>query len=377
MPAFEPGKLLDFARYYDHESPQNKEGIRQLEAHIRRLEEKYKVPEEERVLRDEASWAISYRKRPRPEPVSKHRRINQAGLSLIHGFEKLRLVGYDDGYGVPTIGWGHTGADVKVGQQITEEKANALFAEDIRRFEQCVAEEVDVPLNDNQFAALVSLCYNIGEGNFRSSQLLKKLNQKNYAGAADHFADWNKAGEPLRVSEGLVRRREEERKLFLKPVQPKLATKSVPLESRIRILSQNTAVSCGLTSVAMAVNLLTGRNIDDSYLQNKYGFALLKGLNSETPRGIRYRDAGNFTPELWDDMAESIQEGLPIILALNGDEFSPSGYGHIVLVTGIDEKTVRIADPNGGRWRTISRKLIEQAPPHSESGNFVFIGERY
>ncbi len=73
---------------------------------------------------------------------------------------------------------------------------------------------VTVPLNQNQFDALVSLTYNIGSGAFNNSTLLKKLNKGDYQGAADQFLVWNKAGG--KVMKGLVRRREAEQALFLK-----------------------------------------------------------------------------------------------------------------------------------------------------------------
>jgi hypothetical protein len=72
---------------------------------------------------------------------------------------------------------------------------------------------VKVPLTQNQFDALVSLVYNIGQTAFSNSTLLKKLNAKDYQGAADQFLRWNKGGG--KVMKGLVRRREAERALFL------------------------------------------------------------------------------------------------------------------------------------------------------------------
>lgn len=73
---------------------------------------------------------------------------------------------------------------------------------------------VEVPLNQNQFDALASFTYNLGETNLSSSTLLKKLNAKDYTGASNEFLKWNRAGG--KVLNGLVRRREAERNLFLK-----------------------------------------------------------------------------------------------------------------------------------------------------------------
>lgn len=94
------------------------------------------------------------------------------------------------------------------------EQAKSYFKHDLAKFEKTVNESVTVPINQNQFDALVSLTYNIGSGAFKNSTLLKKLNKGDYQGAADQFLVWNKAGG--KVMKGLVRRREAERALFLK-----------------------------------------------------------------------------------------------------------------------------------------------------------------
>ncbi len=81
-------------------------------------------------------------------------------------------------------------------------------------FEKTVNQSVKVSINQNQFDALVSLTYNIGEQAFKDSTLLAKLNKGDYLGAADQFPRWNKGGGE--VMKGLVRRRADERVLFLK-----------------------------------------------------------------------------------------------------------------------------------------------------------------
>ncbi|MDV4308884.1 glycoside hydrolase family protein [Acinetobacter baumannii] len=140
------------------------------------------------------------------------------GIDLITSFEGTRFNAYDDGVGVWTIGTGTTvypnGVKVKQGDTCTPEQAKAYFKHDLAKFEKTVNESVTVPLNQNQFDALVSLTYNIGSGAFKNSTLLKKLNKGDYKGAADQFLVWNKAGG--KVMKGLVRRREAERALFLK-----------------------------------------------------------------------------------------------------------------------------------------------------------------
>lgn len=150
--------------------------------------------------------------------------ISSNGLNLIKSFEGFRSRAYDDLQpnvtitkasqvkGVLTIGYGTT-KNVKVGQVITESEAVELLKEDVSSFVKGVNSCVTVPLNQNQFDALVSFSYNVGLGNLKSSTLLKKLNNKDYAGAAEQFLLWNKSAG--KVLQGLVNRRKKEKELFL------------------------------------------------------------------------------------------------------------------------------------------------------------------
>lgn len=139
-------------------------------------------------------------------------KISLTGINLIKQFEGCRLEAYYCPAGVLTIGYGHTKI-VSPGLHITQQKANELLALDLALFEAAVAQLVKVPLTQCQVDALISFVYNVGVGAFTSSTLLKKLNAKDYVGAASEFSRWNKAsGAPLA---GLTKRREAERKLFL------------------------------------------------------------------------------------------------------------------------------------------------------------------
>ncbi|OQS37343.1 lysozyme [Chromobacterium haemolyticum] len=142
--------------------------------------------------------------------------ISANGIKLIQQFEGLRLKAYQDAVGVWTIGYGHTGPNVTPGLVITQAQADALLARDLSRFETGVTRLVQVPLNQNQFDALVSFSYNLGLGSLQNSTLLRLLNQRDYAGAAAQFPRWNKAGG--KVLPGLTRRRAAEQALFLQPV---------------------------------------------------------------------------------------------------------------------------------------------------------------
>ncbi|ENW81132.1 hypothetical protein F909_02423 [Acinetobacter sp. ANC 3929] len=150
--------------------------------------------------------------------IDSARIISVDGIHLITSFENLKLHAYDDSTDVWTIGFGTTvypnGTRVKKGDSCTLEQAKFFFQHDLRRFQATVNENVSVALSQNQFDALVSLTYNIGQTAFKNSTLLKKLNLNDYGGAADQFLVWNKGGG--KILRGLVRRREVERSLFLK-----------------------------------------------------------------------------------------------------------------------------------------------------------------
>ena len=139
--------------------------------------------------------------------------ISQKGINLIKNFEGCRLTAYKCPANILTIGYGHTGSDVHTGQKITQEEAEKLLRQDLIIHCNNVSKLVKVPLNQNQFDALVSFEYNVGYGNFKSSTLLKLLNQGKYKEASEQFGRWKFAGG--KVLAGFVKRREAEKQLFL------------------------------------------------------------------------------------------------------------------------------------------------------------------
>lgn len=156
-------------------------------------------------------------------------KTSQTGLNLIEEYEGLILGAYDDANdhvvlpggsvrGTLTIGYGHTTAagppKVTIGQKITKAQANEILASDLARVEAYVNKAVKVPINQNQFDALISFTFNEGNGALARSSLLRKLNAKDYQGAADAFLQWTK-GLGQQVNPGLLRRRKAERALFL------------------------------------------------------------------------------------------------------------------------------------------------------------------
>jgi len=140
-------------------------------------------------------------------------KIGKQGLELIKSFEGLELKAYmPTPNDVPTIGYGHT-KTVKMGMKITEKQAEALLKKDLAWVELAVNKRVTVPLTQQQYDALCSFVYNLGETNFNNSTLLKRLNNKRYEEAANELLRWNKQGK--KVLRGLTRRREAEKALFL------------------------------------------------------------------------------------------------------------------------------------------------------------------
>ena len=139
------------------------------------------------------------------------------GISLIKQFEGCKLTAYQDSVGVWTIGYGWTqpvdGKPIRAGMTIKQETAELLLKTGLVSYESDVSRLVKVGLTQGQFDALVSFTYNLGARSLSTSTLLRKLNAGDYAGAADEFLRWNKAGG--KVLTGLTRRREAERALFL------------------------------------------------------------------------------------------------------------------------------------------------------------------
>lgn len=144
-------------------------------------------------------------------------KTSENGKALIREFEGLRLTAYkavstEKYY---TIGYGHYGADVTKGITITKERAEELLTEDITPIEQHL-NAMKVNYSQNEFDALVSLIFNIGIGNFKTSTLRRKITENRDDDAIHkEFLKWIYSGGVMLP--GLVKRREREANLFLKP----------------------------------------------------------------------------------------------------------------------------------------------------------------
>ncbi|HEU5067050.1 MAG TPA: lysozyme [Sphingomicrobium sp.] len=181
--------------------------------------------------------------------------LNAATMKLIMDSEGF----VDHWYPDPATGgkpytccFGHTDAAGKPtyasskAKRFTRTQGEDILAADLLKVETQVRAAVKVPLNSNQLGALVSLTYNIGLGNFRSSTLLRLLNAGDYAGAAAEFPRWNKAAG--KTMTGLITRRAAEARLFRTPVSAgEISQQPVPAPTK------KPANKAGLIIVALLV----------------------------------------------------------------------------------------------------------------------------
>lgn len=159
--------------------------------------------------------------------------LDSKGIAFIKAREALRTAAYKDSKGIATIGYGTTiypnGRKVRIGDVCTTEQADAYFLYDSHKFENAVSQLVvnmpSIPLTQNQFNALVSITYNIGEGQkgLAGSTLLKRVNstdRNNKELISEAFLRWNKItviedGKPvLKPIDGLTNRRKKEVELY-------------------------------------------------------------------------------------------------------------------------------------------------------------------
>jgi lysozyme len=143
--------------------------------------------------------------------------ISENGIKLIEGFEGFRANPYEDVAGWKTVGYGHK---ILSGDSFTypmsKEDAEILMKKDVQFAVNCLNKNVQTPLNQNQFDALCSFVYNLGQGNFLTSSLHSKLQEGDVAGASLEFPKWCRAGGI--VSQGILKRRLAEQTLFNTPV---------------------------------------------------------------------------------------------------------------------------------------------------------------
>jgi lysozyme len=153
-------------------------------------------------------------------------KMSERGRQLLTQWEGFRTSVYNDAAGLKTIGVGHlitrdelSSGEIIIGSKpvryktgLTEEQVGALLAHDLQKFEDAVMRAVKVPLEQNQFDALVSFAFNVGVEAFNNSTVLKALNAGKFADVPDELRRWTTAGGSN--VPGLVTRRENEIKLW-------------------------------------------------------------------------------------------------------------------------------------------------------------------
>lgn len=136
----------------------------------------------------------------------------EKAIDLIKKYEGFSARPYKCPAGVLTIGYGRT-IDVRPYEITTEEAETIWLDKYVKTIADQILAIVKVELSNNQICALIDFVYNLGIGNFKSSTLLRKINQGDFSAAANEFLKWNKAGGI--VLKGLENRRIAERMLFL------------------------------------------------------------------------------------------------------------------------------------------------------------------
>ena len=140
--------------------------------------------------------------------------IAESTLSFITKEEGSKNKAYHDSKGLLTIGVGHLiRADEPhlVNAVLTDEQVKDLLKNDLKWCSEAVEGAVKVPLTQNQFDALYSLCFNIGPTAFKNSTVVRKINENDLKGAADAILMWNRPAV-------LQKRRQRERDLFLSAI---------------------------------------------------------------------------------------------------------------------------------------------------------------
>lgn len=147
-------------------------------------------------------------------------KVPQAAIDIIKRWEGFRADAYLDSAGVWTVGYGTTsraGVGLEVGPhtRVTEAEAEVYLRRAVEKFADRIRPEITTPMNENEWAAFLSLAYNIGPGAFVESTALRRFNDGDKGGAAEAMLWWNKVG--TRFVQGLAKRRQDEMRLFYKP----------------------------------------------------------------------------------------------------------------------------------------------------------------
>ena len=281
--------------------------------------------------------------------------ISAAGLDLLKRFEGCRLEAYPDpgSGGAPwTIGYGHTGAEVVPGLVITQAQAEAWLRADLAHSQRALETLLeDVLLNQGQWEALLSFCFNVGAGALGRSTLRRRLLAGEPAARVirEELPRW------IHPLPGLIERRAAE---------IRHAERLTPTVLAVPYCCQNNSATahgprmCFSSSCAMAVDFLRpgrfdpGRQIDDQYLELVLGY----GDSTEASAQLQAIAACGLTAEFRQDgtiadLIAQLERGIPAPVGWlhQGPVEQPAGVGHWSVAIGWDpsERSVLMHDPNG------------------------------
>jgi len=126
--------------------------------------------------------------------------LSEKGKAFIRKEEGFKTEAYKDVRGIPTIGIGFTevnGVPVKMGDKLTAEQVDKLFLAISAQYEAAVNNALKVIIEQYQYDALVSICYNIGSWGLTTSSFMKYLNAGNLVAAGVCILKWHKPYEIL------------------------------------------------------------------------------------------------------------------------------------------------------------------------------------
>jgi lysozyme len=232
-------------------------------------------------------------------------RTSRAGLDLIKSFEGFRASAARLPDGRWTIGYGHV-RSAREGLTIVERDAEDLLRYDLQPVEQAIRDWTLAPLTQNQFDALASLVFNISPGQFRDSEVLRRLNAGEYLVAAACFDAWRKArvNGRLIVVDALVRRRAAEKALFLEPAEGRAAAATPLVTPELDAALQSAAARDGAVEVATPVD---GARVRPQPLDGGPGHDPARELSSRVGELARRAAGGEPAAPAGDPMAERIR----------------------------------------------------------------------
>ena len=275
-------------------------------------------------------------------------------LQLVKEFEGCKLEAYLCPAGVWTIGWGHTGPEVKKGLAWTQHKADVTLESELRAVRDQVLKLLPVAhqWTGAQQAAIVSFTYNVGAGALETSTLRRRLiaGENPVVVVREELPRWNKGGGD--VLPGLVRRRTAEVALFsggtVAPAGSVVLT--VPYEFQNDNSSGQGQRECFSSSCAMVARFYGKVKSDDEYNRIRARFgdttdagAQLRALGS---LGLQASFRQNGTAEILEQL---LRDGRPVPVGWlhKGPASKPTGGGHWTVVVGFDAEAFLHHDPNG------------------------------